>query len=248
MIVRTAFLLVALAAAASPAPVPATDDPADPGVRKVLVLADGGRVEIAGEVGRRDGLVVYRTAEGTLASVPEDRVTAVEDAPLPVAPAAPARDDLPVPTFTDDDLPAPLLPVGIAGGTAGESGSPEPGTVAVVPPPWTYDGYVDRDGRDAAWWRARVAALEADRSAAEADLERWTRSYRELSALVELECADAPGGVSRRPSTCVDYLRSQSAAEREVEAARARLEAIDRERGGLSDEARRAGALPGWLR
>lgn len=242
------LVLVAAVVPFAGGPVPA-DETAATAPRFRLVLVDGAATIAVGPVERRDGVLRFRTPEGVLASVREDRVTALEDAPSPSA--SPSRRDVasdpgaPVPVIDNDDLPtAPPSGVVVPAGVPDPAPAEPPATLPIP----TYDTYRDRDGRDEAWWRSKVAAIDVDRARAETDRDRWNRRFAEVSALVRIECAGERRNSTSVRSRCAELLGIQEEARREVEDAEARLEDAVARKRALSDEARRAGALPGWLR
>ena len=228
----------------------------EPTERWWIRLVEGREILAIGDVLREHGLVLYRTPAGVLSSIPDDRVDVIERVLLPEGSTASAGDDQPdrapeeVPTFTNDDLPTEPLPWQASFTRA--AGSPADGVPDVdaeerVDIPLTYDSYLDRNGNDERWWRELAAEIDADRDDAREGLEIWTQRHRELSDLVALEC------VGRRharylPAVCAEYVRLQRDASERVAKARAWLDEVEAERGNLSDEARRADALPGWLR
>jgi hypothetical protein len=220
-----------------------------------LVLTDGATVEAVGPIERRGGLLLFRTAGGFLASVPEDDVTSILDVrsePHPTAPGTsePTAPSPAPPVIGNDDLPTAPLPA-VVGEivTPARGAGPDDAPAANDPLPVpTYATYRDREGRDEAWWRTRIAAIETDREQAAADRDRWNRRFTEVSALVRLECrGERSGSVSVR-ARCAELLSIQDEARTRVEDAEARLAEVARRRRALSDEARRSGALPGWLR
>ena len=126
--------------------------------------------------------------------------------------------------YTNEDLPPP------------PPESTEPVTVSADPaaPPLSYGSYRDRNGHDEAWWRARVAELDAE----------LYEATRELELLHELlpRCTPILGFYpfcDRRDAWQV-WL--------EYEKAVVRVEELEAMRLQLREEARIAGALPGWFR
>ena len=226
----------------------------EPTTRSWVRLDDGQEILAVGEIEQDDGLVLYRTVAGMLASIPAARVVAVEPVDPPVASPDAARDERPertvrdAPVFTNDDLPTEPLPSRatfdrIPGSTVDGPSRPADPDGPVL----TYDTYRDRNGNDEAWWRELAAAIDSERAEARSEYEIWSQRYRSLSDLVALEC------VGRRfarylPAACAEYVRLQRDADRRAADARAWLDEVDAERRNLSDDARRAGALPGWLR
>jgi hypothetical protein len=241
-------LLIGAAVAGAPARA------GEPAARSWVRLDSGRQILVIGQIERDGGLMLYRTATGLLASIPASRVVAVEPVARPDRSPDERPDELParsvpdVPVFTNDDLPTEPLPwrATIDRATGSTDVAPTAETGSEIPA-LGYDAYRDRNGNDEAWWRERAAAIDAEREEALDEYEIWSQRYRSLSDLVALEC------VGRRfarylPATCAEYVRLQRDANERAADARAWLEEVDAERRNLSDEARRANALPGWLR
>lgn len=89
----------------------------------------------------------------------------------------------------------------------------------------------DRSGRGEAWWRSRARKARAELSGLEAEYDLVLREERSLSG--------APAGRGAKERAVA---RKKAKLEQKIAQARQRVES------GLPDEARRAGALPGWLR
>jgi len=99
--------------------------------------------------------------------------------------------------------------------------------------------YRDRQGRDEAWWRRRLAKLaerlDTARSKLEMAARRLDQARRGMRPVTSRSGADADASRVARASA-------------EVAAARGEIVLREAELGRLRDEARRAGALPAWLR
>jgi hypothetical protein len=244
-------LLLAAAAAGVPPGAPRTQGESPAG-GWVVVRKDGARVTFEAPPRAEGGRLVGRLrGSGTLVSLPAARVDveATERANAPEAPAvavtpvaAPAPRPFETPplgrrvrlTMSAEDARRHLEEART--GTP-DSGPPpgETGTPAPVP---EEAGATDRVGRDETWWRERAEAARgaaeesaAALAAAEAALEAAERSY-------------LGGSEPERTTFVLNVLdaRDRAGAAREEHArARARWEA-------LQEEARKAGAHPGWLR
>lgn len=97
----------------------------------------------------------------------------------------------------------------------------------------------DRTDRNEAWWRRRMAALRADISRDENELDRLGSEIARLDGLA----------VSEDDPARQDLLRAQATEARAAqERARARLEDARHTLSDVLEEARRADVPPGWLR
>ena len=205
-----------------------------------LTLADGSTHDVLGPIEVREGKVLFRLPSGRLASLSVDEVSAMTPLPLPgvtppvagasrEAPAAGDAGDLG--RFTNDDLPPPLQGTRTIHRSTGEGPDAEPSEL-----PIGYDDYRDKNGRGEAWWKARVEKLDRDLADAKKEMEE---AYAALHAL------------TREYRPVITDGRVQYAireARERFEAAEGRWREVSLERSSLADEARRAGALPGWLR
>lgn len=245
-------LLAAIAAASPPA---ATK----PGGGWIVVQADGARVVLEAPPATRDGRLVGRLAgAGTLVSIPVARVdaaateranrTGAAPAPSPVsarqtpAPfATPPLGDLAKLTRSPEEA-RKVLESAVKGGTvpspapppegARTAGTAEPAATAELPEP------KDLKGRGEAYWRERAAAArgvledaESSLAAAEAELRAAERSYLGV-------------GEAERNTFIVRVIEARDVAER----ARAQHRSAAGRWEALQEEARKAGAFPGWLR
>ena len=101
-------------------------------------------------------------------------------------------------------------------------------------PPLTYGTFRDRHGHDEAWWRERVASLEAEILEARRELELLSQMIPRCSPIFELYW------LCGRSEVWQVWLEYEKAA--------IRVEELEAMREQLKEEARTAGALPGWLR
>jgi len=228
------FLIAAFAPAAAEELAPSENGP------HVLVLDNGASLEVEGPVERRDGLVIFRSKDGELASVRETQVVGIlprgttgradrlsgESGSRPaVAPEA---------VFTNDDLPPPLeswktLEPPVAAGTE-----------AQALPPLTYDTYLDSEGHGEQWWRDRRAHLTTELEEAQAEVDRAYEVFQNLKrAFGYIPPEEPPSG---------RLLQGLQDARRRLDDALSRRDAAQASLDALREEARRAGALPGWLR
>jgi len=242
-----ASALLGLAAVATPAPVAAL-----PAGAWVVVQKDGARVSFAAPPVLRAGRWIGRMqGTGTLVSIPASRV---DERATRRANAPDARADRPAPRAVPTPRPFETPPLGERARlkTSGEEasrilegarkGTPAPRpSISAAPDegtPPADDAPTDRYGRGEAWWRGRGAAVrgeieEASRSLAEAEawLEEAERSYL------------GPSEGERNSWS----LRVQAARDR-VDAARREQRRAAAAWDDLQEEARKAGAFPGWLR
>ncbi len=246
-VLPAALLLAAAAAQGPPGASPPSDVPKPAGW--VVVQKDGAQVRLDAPPKTEGSRLVGRLAgSGTLVSVPVARVDeeATARANAPGAPAAAPAEPAPRPfetpplgkrvrlTMSGEDARRHLEEA--RAGTP-DSGPP-PGETGAPAPVLEETGPADRAGRDETWWRERAAAARgaaeesaAALAAAEAALEAAERSY-------------LGGSEPERTTFVLNVLdaRNRAGAAREEHArARARWEA-------LQEEARKAGARPGWLR
>ena len=106
------------------------------------------------------------------------------------------------------------------------------------------------DGRGEAYWRQRAAQLRSDVARAQAAVTTAETALRgEILRDRPPDCSLPPGLTMEQIKRWKCYVGSAvPAARARVEQAQANLERAKRALDGLDDEARRAGALPGWLR
>jgi len=138
----------------------------------------------------------------------------------------------PARVITDKDLPAGTAPAKHAAGNADSA----------VPAAWAASQEArkktDEDGHDERWWSARVEPRVQTLNAATRRLESARARVEEISAAMDRTAGRARAAmVQRLQRAAADVER------RAAEAARARRALED-----LEQDARRAGALPGWLR
>ena len=250
------FVLVLNLAVSGPVPAPpGTAAAATPrsGHPWVVVQTDGTRVTFEALPESRSGRLVGRLqGSGTLVSVPAARVdtAATERANAPGAAAA----TLPAPTVRSTPGPFETPPLGdrvrlkasgenariILEGvrTGTPSPAPQPGTTPTVAPVPDEKAPTDNLGRGEAYWRERAGAArgvldeaETNLAAAEAQLQAAERSYLGVTG-------------AERNTFVVRVIDARAVAEKaraEHHSAAGRWEA-------LQEEARKAGAFPGWLR
>lgn len=97
----------------------------------------------------------------------------------------------------------------------------------------------DAEGRDETWWRERITAARDARRRAE--LVAAALQNRIDGLWAELTARDDP---QARAALERDRLTAMA----ELEQTRGELDSLDAEIAGIREEARRAGAPPGWLR
>jgi hypothetical protein len=108
--------------------------------------------------------------------------------------------------------------------------SPDASSSATAPPA----GEVDQNGHDRAWWQERVRSLNGERAAVQQERERVEQRLNKVFYFGR----DTP-----------QEQQEQAVLRKELETMDQDLARIDqRLTGGLPDEARQAGAPPGWLR
>lgn len=246
---RRALLTVAAIAALATAATP-------PATGWVVVQKDGSRASFEAKPNLRSGRLVGKLAGSrTLVSIPVARVDdeatrkanepGGEDRALAPPKAVPAPRPFETPPLGDR---VRLKATGEEASRVLESsrkGAPAPG----VPP--TADGQgtaeetsrgaaepADRKGRGESWWRERAAVVRGDHEAAAQAL---------ADAEARLEAAERAwlGRSQAERNTFVLRVNEERAAtERAREAYRRASAAWE----ALQDDARRSGALPGWLR
>jgi hypothetical protein len=216
----------------------------------VLVQTDGSRVVLAAPPEARGGRYVGKLeGPGTLVSIPAARVDAAATAR---ANAPQKRADRRSPRVAPTPRPFETPPLGervklktsgnearkvLEGARTGKPPStPAPG-VSPVPEPEETEP-TDRSGRGESWWRERADAVRGE-------LEEAPRSLAEAEASLEAaERAYLGESEGERATFVIHVVEARERAERareEHRRAAARLEA-------LQEEARKAGAFPGWLR
>ncbi len=252
---KAVFVLVLVLAAPGPLPVPSVGPPAaTPPVGRpwVVVQTDGTRLKFDAAPESRSGKLVGRLeGSGTFVSIPVARVDAaateranapgaVAPTPLPRAPATPRPfailplcDRVRMKTSPED---ARKILEGARAGTpaaspvAGTTPSPSAGPEEKPP--------TDNHGRSETYWRERAEATrgvydEAERNLAAAEAQ-----------LLAAERTSLHGGEAERNTYVVRVIEARAVAEKaraEHTSAKGRWEA-------LQEEARKAGAFPGWLR
>ena len=250
-------LVLGLAASGAAGATPGAAAAPTPPARRpwVLVQSDGTRVAFEAPPQSRDGRFVGRLqGSGTLVSIPTVRVdtAATERANATGADAA----TVPAPTVRSTPRPFETPPLGdrvrmkaspedarrvLEGARAGTPApvlSPRPGASPTVVPASEEKAPTDNLGRGEAYWRERAGAArgvfdEAERNlnAAEAQLRAAERSFLGV-------------GEAERNTYVVRVIDARAVAEKarsEHHSAAGRWEA-------LQEEARKAGAFPGWLR
>jgi len=97
---------------------------------------------------------------------------------------------------------------------------------------------VDRDGRGESYWQGRAKKLREDLADAEAEL-KLSRDDRDL-----YERTDPPAGEGATATWALELQRRRDRVDR----AQQRVDASKRRLDELAEEARKADALPGWIR
>lgn len=245
---RSLLALASVAALAAAAPPPEKG--------WIVVQKDGSRITFAGRPEVRSGKLVGKlVGSATLVSIPASRVDdeATRKANGPGAAAAAVAPTITVPTpgpfatpplgdraklKTSGEEASRLLESSKKGTPAPTPSSPgeaeAPGETAAA----SSSTPTDRQGRDEAWWRERAGVVRGDYEAA-------ARSLAEAEA--RLEAAErAYLGVSQaeRTTFVLRLDEERAAAERAREDYRRTSAAWE----ALQEEARKAGAFPGWLR
>ena len=127
-----------------------------------------------------------------------------------------------------------------ASGTAktGEAGLPERAEPGTRSDQAKAAKVVDRDGRGESYWRGRAKKLREDLSDAEAELKIATDDRDRY------ERTDPPPGEGATATWAFELQRRRDRVDR----AQQRVDAAKRRLDELSEEARKADALPGWIR
>jgi hypothetical protein len=253
---KAAVLLVLslLASGAVTPPVTAPVSSARPaGGPWIVVEADGTRVTFAAPPENRAGRLVGRLhASGALVSIPAARVDAeaTARANMPTVPAVVTPS--PKQRQTRRPFETPSLGDQVRLRKTGEEAqrvlersrtgtphpAPAPGSTPTEAPAQEPAAPADRLGRGEEYWRERAGALRSD-------LQQAERVLAEAEADLEAaERANLGGSGAERTTFVVRVLEARDRAELarlEHRQARARWDALE-------EEARKAGAFPGWLR
>lgn len=235
----------------------------------ILVRLDDGRtLEAVGPVRVGETMLILRLTDDSLVSVTAESVKDITQDPGWPRKPEPQR-HAPV-VITNADLPPPLpsQSAPISGGTppaptlapaeesdSGTAADPQPATEPASLRPGEH---VDRNGHDDKWWRDRKKRLEEQLAESEAEIERLEDEMQVAKARAGARTNATHGPSNRTPyprrpgqrvsSLDVQKLNAFEDAVEGLEAARARRDELQAELDGLPDEARRANALPGWLR
>lgn len=131
-----------------------------------------------------------------------------------------------------------------SGTQAGTAAASEP-TLAAVPTNSLSEGATDSNGKSESYWRGRYASAQRAIDAADQrvkDLEAEVGQYGPIPPGPTVGCYSA--------GCAGDAMRIQDGqkALRRLEAAKERAAGARRAMDDLQEEARRAGALPGWMR
>ncbi len=217
----------------------------------VLVQADGSRVVLEAPPRDRDGRLVGRLkGSGTLVSIPAARVDAAATERANVAGA----ETIPAPTVRPTPGPFETPPLGdrvrmnASGGDARRIlESARTGTPAPAPPPGAAPTVIpvpedaaptDRLGRGEAYWRERAGA-------ARGVLEEAEAAFAEAQARLQAAERSFLGvGEAERNSFIIRVIEARDVAEK----ARVQHRSAQGRWETLQEEARKAGAFPGWLR
>ncbi|HKB72540.1 MAG TPA: hypothetical protein VKH46_17040 [Thermoanaerobaculia bacterium] len=118
--------------------------------------------------------------------------------------------------------------------------APAPPPAAAPPPPVTMPKIVDLQGHDEAYWRAKAAAVrDAVQKAREAVAAAEAEEKREENDFYAWDDGQYRDNVIKP---------AWDRAKEQTVKTRADLEAAQKDLDQLEDEARRAGAFPGWIR
>jgi hypothetical protein len=232
------FLAAALAGLflSAPAPLAGADR-----ARWVVVGKDGARTVLSAPPERKGDRYVGRLADSgalvsfAMAEVDEARTAEVNAAPRPVPTVAtlkPVLGRTPVPSEEMKRVKASRqeaeLTLAAASGTG--SGGAAPSRVEVAP----AAPLVDRNGHGEAWWRKRAEPIRGRSARAEGEL---TKAVANRDAWERTPGAGTPAWQVRLHRLGEAVAKAQGKAD---EAAR--------QESKLAEEARKAGAYPGWIR
>jgi hypothetical protein len=215
--------------------------------RYLIVRTDGSVMTLAAAPEQKGNSLVGRLAQSNqLVSFPAAEVdsTRTLEANRPVPTPAPKGR----PPILTRETPVPtesrLLKVpreeaerslAATSGTAPRSPVPErPGAAAPTGETAGAAGAVDRNGHGEAWWRRKAAPVRSRLSRAEADLQ---------NAVAARDAHERTAGRGT-PAWQVRLHRLNQSVEKAQTRLGGEQKAMDR----LSDDARKAGAYPGWLR
>jgi hypothetical protein len=209
-----------------------------------LILDGGAVVEGQGAIERKGDLVLFHLPDGRPVSLQADRVVEVEPVlpkgqslgpPPAAAPAGPVPPTGETRVFTNETLPP--LP-------------DDPPSSVRIPEEerqWAeglaaldYEGFLDRNGNDETWWRSRAGSLRAALDEAELEVLYTHERLAGMQSLI-LQLSG--------PGTLPTPLGAElTRAREEHEAALEWRDSLRLAWRDLREEARVAGALPGWLR
>jgi hypothetical protein len=133
-----------------------------------------------------------------------------------------------------------LQAAGGKGGTVNTAGAPEKVTASTVAPSSTREGGTPEgsakgDGRGESYWRERVRAAEARLAEAQA-------IYDQLASMSLVPGEVYQDSKGKNVITSIQQLQEMTAQ------AKAERDAAKKELDDVHEDARRSGALPGWLR
>ncbi|HVR42747.1 MAG TPA: hypothetical protein VMS56_04815 [Thermoanaerobaculia bacterium] len=215
-----------------------------------IVLRTGERIAVAGEIRVEGTQVVFRTPAGRLYSIALDEVDLEKTAADPDVPAAAGSAPEKAPEAEPAEAPPAERKLVVSKEEKErllrELEGNRSGTEAPEQRALTREGLeeeLDRRERERERegpWRAAARAIREriaqSREAVERLRQRERRLDDEIMALLALGLD--PG----------NHLLQRDQTRADLDRARASLAATEREMAGLEEEARRAGALPGWLR
>ncbi|MCP3979505.1 MAG: hypothetical protein GY716_09275 [bacterium] len=225
----------------------------------ILVRLDDGRtLEAVGPVRVGGTRIILRLTDDSLVSVAATSVKDITQDPVRSRKPEPQQ-EAPV-VITNEDLP-PAFPSQAPPNHGGTPPAPTlaPAEASKGEPTGLRPGeHVDRNGHGETWWRERKTRLEEQLAETVADVERLESEVRVAKARAGARTNAMHGRSNRapyprRPNQRLSSLEAQKLNEFEdavegLEAARERRVELQAELDGLPDEARRANALPGWLR
>ncbi len=220
----------------------------------LIVLTNGSQVAARGPVEGDNRTLVFRTEAGKLVSLPTTSIGEIRLPPKSAGQpdtepdgeseemATPDPDPEAQVIFSNADLPpaGSTSPLPEAEEPSGQVGGTDPGATledsAGARPQVATAGPVDRDGHDERWWRDRKSRLVRSIEEANAEIEKLDRDVRLAKAAIGITVQGQDGAVTlaEKNEALADALQRRAALRKELD--------------DLPTEARRAGALPGWIR
>lgn len=220
---------------------------------EVIVLRDGHRIEVSGPVRSVDGRAVFRTPAGRLHSLPLEEIDMV--ATQKGLAGSPSARQAPAAKAVEAEAPKRKLKVSedekrrlleeLSGNHSGTPSPLEKERPSEEKDDWVAKSEKEREEmeRQAARWRERARAVRDREESARRTLADLQRREQEIEDTIRSLYA-----AGYDPNLLGGHVRALESTRAQMDAARRALEAAERARRDLEEDARKAGALPGWLR